>query len=150
MSERHKVLRFLISGAVNTTLTYAAYLGLLGLIGYVPAYTIAYIAGIALSYALNTIFVFRAAPTLRSAMLFPLIYLVQYLLGLAVLYVSVTLAYAMGSALHGGSLSAGNQWEVHATRSTVEATRAPDVAQSTTPLSETVMVPSASTCLAFP
>jgi len=64
---------------------------------------------------------------------------------IAVLFVSVTLAYAMGSAIQGGGFSADKQSPVHATPSTGEATRAADVAQSTTSLSETVMEPSAST-----
>jgi len=64
---------------------------------------------------------------------------------IAVLFVSATVAYALGSAIHGGSISAGNQWAVYATPSTGEATRAADVAQSTTLLSEKVMEPSAST-----
>ena len=63
---------------------------------------------------------------------------------IAVLLVSVTLAYAMGSAIQGGGFSAGKQPEVHAAPATGEATPAVDVAQLTTSLSETVMEPPAS------
>jgi len=64
---------------------------------------------------------------------------------IAVVFVSVTLAYALGSAAHGEGFSAGKQSEIHAAPSTGEATQAADVAQSTISLSETVAEPSAST-----
>jgi hypothetical protein len=59
---------------------------------------------------------------------------------IAVLLVSVAVAYAMGSATHGSS-SASDQWEVHAAPSTGESARATEAEQSTTSF-ETVMEPS--------
>ncbi|MBN6053686.1 GtrA family protein, partial [Nonomuraea sp. RK-328] len=47
------------------------------------AYTVSYATGIALSYLVNTAFVFRVRATVRSALRFPLVYLVSYLFGLA-------------------------------------------------------------------
>lgn len=77
--------RFLLAGAANTAATYLIYLMLLPVLGYVAAYSTCYVAGILFSYALNTVFVFRTAPTARSVLLFPLVYVVQYLVGLGVL-----------------------------------------------------------------
>lgn len=85
----HEALRFLIAGAVNTMATYALYLGLLHWMSYTPAYTIAYICGIALAYALNTRFVFRVTRTLAKAMAYPMVYVAQYLVGAMVLNLAV-------------------------------------------------------------
>ncbi|WP_386067800.1 GtrA family protein [Tahibacter sp. UC22_41] len=84
-----EAIRFLISGGLNTALTYVVYLALLPPAGYAVAYTVAYVAGIALAYFLSTRFVFRVEGSARRAAAFPLIYLVQYLFGLAVLHASV-------------------------------------------------------------
>lgn len=76
--------RFLVSGAFNTLLTYALYLLLLAPLGHRWAYTAVFAAGIALAYGLNRVFVFRAHAGWRSALAMPLIYGLQYALGLAV------------------------------------------------------------------
>jgi putative flippase GtrA len=86
---RREGLRFLVAGAVNTAMTYALYLLLLNWLDYTFAYTIAYVAGIVLSYALNTRFVFQVAPTLRGFAAFPLVYLAQYLAGALILNLAV-------------------------------------------------------------
>src|SRR5262249_27156116 len=84
-----EAMRFILAGAVNTALTYAAYLALLYVVDYAVAYTIAYVAGIAFSYYLNTRFVFRTRAEPLRAAAYPLVYLVPYLFGLAVLHVAV-------------------------------------------------------------
>jgi putative flippase GtrA len=88
---RGEALRFIVIGAINTVATYALYLVLLPQAGYKLAYTAAYVVGIVFAYLLNTRFVFRVRRTLASFTLFPLVYLVQYALGIATLYVAVTL-----------------------------------------------------------
>ncbi len=85
----HEALRFLISGAINTAATYAIYLALLPLLGYSVAYSIAYVIGIVLAYVLNTRFVFRVTQNVRGMLLFPLVYIVQYLVGIITLHVAV-------------------------------------------------------------
>jgi len=77
--------RFLIAGAVNTAVSYAVYLLLLALLPYLAAYTISYLAGIAISYLLLTRFVFRTERRLATAVRFPLVYVAQYLTGTTVL-----------------------------------------------------------------
>jgi len=78
--------RFLVAGAINTACTFALYWLMLPAIGYAPAYTIAFIAGIVMSYFLHSLFVFRTGTSVRSAVLFPSVYIVQYLIGLLVLW----------------------------------------------------------------
>ncbi len=75
-------LRYLIAGGFNTAATYAAYLLLLPLMGYAAAYTVTYIAGIFLSYFLSARFVFRRPLNWRQALQYPLVYGVQYVLGI--------------------------------------------------------------------
>ena len=85
--EPGRVLRFLVSGAFNTGVTYALYLGALRYWQPTVAYTIVYAAGICLAYVLNRKFVFREHAGWRSVAATPLIYLVQYLFSLAVIQV---------------------------------------------------------------
>jgi hypothetical protein len=59
----------------------------------------------------------------------------------AVLFVSVTLAHAMGSAIDGGSSAANDQPEVQAVLSTGEASEAPELEQSATSLPNTAIQP---------
>lgn len=84
---RAEGLRFLVSGAVNTGATFALYWGLLLITEYRIAYTVAFLAGIVLAYMLNSRYVFKVKASARSALLFPLVYAVQYLLGILVLWI---------------------------------------------------------------
>lgn len=78
--------RYLIAGALNTGLTYLLYLGLLFLMPYIWAYSLTYVAGIASGYMLNARWVFKQAPNLRTAAVYPLSYGFNYLLGVAMLW----------------------------------------------------------------
>lgn len=81
--------RYLIAGALNTGLTYVLYLGLLFLMPYIWAYSLTYVAGIALGYALNVRWVFNKAPNFRTATAYPLTYGLNYILGVAMLWLFV-------------------------------------------------------------
>lgn len=81
--------RFLLVGGVNTLVTYAVYLLLLRWVRYEIAYAFAYAAGIASAYLLSALFVFRKPLRARSALRFPLVYAMQFVLGLIVLRVAV-------------------------------------------------------------
>lgn len=74
---------------MNTGLTYLAYLALLQAVSYRWAYSVSYGAGIFLSFVLNSLYVFRTPLRWRKLLPYPSVYLVQYLLGLAVIYVGV-------------------------------------------------------------
>ena len=90
--------RFLVGGAINTGLTYVLFLLLDRVLHHSLAYTLAYLAGIALAYVLATTYVFRTGIELRSALRFPGVYALQYLYGLAALSLLVDIV-RMPSAL---------------------------------------------------
>lgn len=82
-------LRFLLVGATNTGLSYLVYVLLLRFFSYLVAYSIAYCLGIVLSYFLNVYFVFKQTASFSSFLTFPMVYLFQYGLGAAVLWLLV-------------------------------------------------------------
>ena len=81
MHPKNKFLRFIGAGIVNTIASYLAYLFLIFFFSYQISYAIAFVLGVALSFVLNSKYVFEVQQTLRKFILFPLVYLVQYLLG---------------------------------------------------------------------
>lgn len=87
-----EIPRFLLAGILNVGSTYVIYRVLLLATSYAAAYTIAYVAGIGISYFLNTLYVFREAPSKRAAAQYPLVYVVQYVVGLAALHALVRYA----------------------------------------------------------
>lgn len=90
-SSRHEVGRFLVGSAANTLLTYLLYLALLWLVAYPWAYSISYVAGIFLSFVVNSLYVFRTPLRWRRLLPYPLVYVAQYLVGLSVTYAGVEL-----------------------------------------------------------
>jgi putative flippase GtrA len=86
---RAQFARFLVAGAINTAVTYALYVALLRPLGYAIAYAVAYACGIAISYVLNARFVFHAPLRLADFLRFPIVYVVQYLLSAAGLWLLV-------------------------------------------------------------
>jgi putative flippase GtrA len=84
-----RFVRYLAVGVVNTAVSYAVYLALLQFMPYGLAYTAAYVAGILIAYALQSRFVFATEASWRTFFAFPLIYIVQYAVGLVALRVLV-------------------------------------------------------------
>lgn len=84
-----RLMRFLLVGGLNTALTYVLYLLLLQWATYLVAYGIAYVTGIAISYWLNSLVVFKTAMNLSGLLKFPLVYLAQYMLGSGLLWLLV-------------------------------------------------------------
>ena len=91
MGEGSRGLRFLLAGGVNTTATYLLYLGLLRITSHHISYAIAFVVGIAISYVLGRVFVFKVHRGYRSALMLPLVYLIQYLMGAVVVWAWVDL-----------------------------------------------------------
>ncbi|MEG3193617.1 GtrA family protein, partial [Lysobacter sp. D1-1-M9] len=56
------------------------------------AYPVSFIVGVVWSYVVNSRFVFRRRPTVRGFTAFPIVYLVQLLLGTAIVHFSITVA----------------------------------------------------------
>lgn len=88
-SSSRQLARFVVAGAVNTGLTYLVYLALLKLVPYRWAYSASYVAGIFLSFVVNSLYVFETPLRWRKLLPYPSVYLVQYVLGLGVMYVGV-------------------------------------------------------------
>lgn len=84
-----QVVRFVLSGGLNTVATWLGFVVLVAWLPYQLAYGIVYVAGIILSYFLATLFVFEHAPTVRGFFAFPLVYVVQYALSALALAVIV-------------------------------------------------------------
>ena len=81
-----KFFRFIFFGGINTAATYGIYILLSQLIHYQTAYLVAYVSGIALAYLLNLLFVFNTRSSTKKALTYPIIYIVQYLLGALLMY----------------------------------------------------------------
>jgi putative flippase GtrA len=75
-------VRYVLAGGFNNAATYAAYLVLLPSMGYAIAYSLTYVAAIVLAYYLSARFVFRRPLQWQHAIQFPLVYVVQYGLGI--------------------------------------------------------------------
>ena len=82
----HEFVRYVISGCFNTVFTYAVYVICLRVVEYRVAYTITSACGVLMSYCLNAQFVFKKQLRLLTAFRFVLVYFVQYLVGLSLLY----------------------------------------------------------------
>lgn len=84
-----EVIRYLIGSLLNVVVGYGSYLILLHWFGYEVSYAVAYVIGIAVSYVFNALYVFRQPIRLRSALRYPFVYLMQFLLGLVLLKVLI-------------------------------------------------------------
>jgi putative flippase GtrA len=84
-STRTQFLRFVIVGGVNTVATYLVYLAFLQIVDYRIAFTVSFVAGIFIAYALNSSVVFKTRWALSRLVSYPLVYLVQYGLSLGLL-----------------------------------------------------------------
>lgn len=81
MNLKNKFLKFIGAGVINTIASYLVYLLLVLFLNYQISYAVAFVFGIVLSFALNTKYVFEVEQTFKKFILFPLVYLVQYLFG---------------------------------------------------------------------
>lgn len=77
--------RFLLVGGFNTVVGQIIYILALFIMPYRWAYTVMYIFGVSSSYYLNSRFAFRSKLSLRKAIQYPLVYAVQYMLGIVLI-----------------------------------------------------------------
>ena len=73
-------IRFVVGGGINTAVTYFLYLVLSQFLNYQLAFLFAFIIGIVSSYLFNTIFVFRTVLSWRAMIIYPIVYLPQYII----------------------------------------------------------------------
>jgi putative flippase GtrA len=78
-------VRYLLVAATNTVSTYVLFVLLLNWLPYPLSYSLVYVGGIFLAYTLNSYFVFYQPLSWRKALQYPLVYVVQYLIGLGVI-----------------------------------------------------------------
>jgi putative flippase GtrA len=79
----------LLVGVANTVFGYVVYATLLTFMGYKPAYTASFVLSVLFSYWLNSRFVFGVSLSIKGLLRFPIVYLVQYLLGIVLMFVMV-------------------------------------------------------------
>ena len=92
--EKHReFVGFVVVGGINTIVTWFIYVGLNELLPYAVSFTVTYAFGIVLSYSLNTRWVFRVPMSWKTFIRFPIVYVVQYLAGLVLLFLLVELAH---------------------------------------------------------
>ena len=87
---RHEFIRFLLTGGLNTAVSWTIYLLLNLFLPYAVAYSIAYIFGMVFTYYLNTRWVFKVPMKWSTFMQFPVIFVIRYCLDLTVLYLLVS------------------------------------------------------------
>ncbi|WP_241668500.1 GtrA family protein [Pseudomonas sp. Sample_22] len=85
----NKWILFLIGGGLNTALTYGIYLLLNLIINYQVSYVVAYLSGILFSYLFNSQIVFKLKKTWKGLLIYPSVYLIQYLISAALLHILV-------------------------------------------------------------
>lgn len=81
MNLKNRFIKFIGAGVINTVASYLLYVVLVLFLSYQISYAIAFVFGIILSFVLNTKYVFEVEQNIKKFVLFPLVYLVQYLLG---------------------------------------------------------------------
>ena len=82
-------LKFVITGVINTGLTYLIYLLLLWVLDYRVAYLLSFVTGIAISLVLNSKFVFKTELTFKKTASFVAAYFVQLIAGIFILQLLV-------------------------------------------------------------
>lgn len=83
------IVRFLVGGALNTGVSYLVYLVFLNFWSYHISYTLSFVAGIVFSYFYNSKLVFNSTISWQKMLKYPLVYLVQYMLNLLLLYLLI-------------------------------------------------------------
>lgn len=77
-------IRYLVSGAANSVLTFALYQLLIIIVPYQLAYTLSFVAGIAFAARVNAQYVFSSRLTSNTALRFGAFYLLLYVFGLSI------------------------------------------------------------------
>jgi putative flippase GtrA len=86
-------VRFVVAGITTTIFSYLLYLLLLLWLRPVPAYVVAYVAGIGWGYSVNSVWVFRRGWTWAGLVSYPLVYLIQAIVSFAVFSVLLDTLY---------------------------------------------------------
>ena len=93
-TDKKQIFGFVITGILSTLIMFGLYVLFYQFINYQYAYLIAYTISVIALYFMN-LFVFKGAKTLQTFLEFPLIYLLQYVLGAASLEFIVRLGFSV-------------------------------------------------------
>ncbi len=93
-ADKKQMLGFAITGILSTLVMFALYVLLYQLINYQYAYLIAYTISVIALYFMN-MFVFKGIMSLQTFLRFPLIYLLQYVVGATSLEFIVRLGFSV-------------------------------------------------------
>jgi putative flippase GtrA len=96
-ADKKQMLGFAITGILSTSIMFGLYVMLYQFINYQYAYLIAYTISVIALYFMN-MFVFKGIMSLQTFLEFPLIYLLQYVLGAASLEFIVWLGFSVAYA----------------------------------------------------
>lgn len=80
------MLKFFLGGILNTIFTYLTFLVFIQKLDYLYAYSITFFLGIFLSFFINSFYVFKVIFKWSKFIQYPLIYFLQYSVGLILLY----------------------------------------------------------------
>ena len=107
LTSNSRFLKFIASGAFNTLASYLLYVALLSFLPYRWSYAISYVMGIALAYVLYRYFVFGRSGGRYGPFWVALTYLLQFVLGLALVsfWVQIIGAPALWAPLFAVSVS---------------------------------------------
>jgi putative flippase GtrA len=84
-----EVPRYVVAGGVNTLASWLVYVALLQVATYRVAYAASFVFGVALSFLLNSWFVFGVPLRWRRLVPYPGVYLAQFAVGYAVVWLAV-------------------------------------------------------------
>jgi putative flippase GtrA len=93
-SVQKEMLGFTVTGVISTLIMFVLYVILYKFINYQYAYLIAYVISVVALYFMNSL-VFKGPLSLHTLLQFPLIYLLQYLVGAASLALIVRLGFSI-------------------------------------------------------
>ena len=93
-ADKKQMVGFAMTGILSTLIMFGLYVMLYQLINYQYAYLMAYTISVIALYFMN-MFVFKGTMSLHTFLEFPLIYLLQYVLGAASLEFMVRLGFSV-------------------------------------------------------
>ncbi len=85
----HQAFRFLVAGGANTIFGYGMYLLFNLMLDYRVSYTLSFVIGIFVSFVLNSLYVFRQPLRWGRLVVYPTVYLIQYIVGVACVWIFV-------------------------------------------------------------
>lgn len=92
---KKQMIGFALTGTLSTLIMFLIYWGLNPFIYYQYSYFIAYSISVLALYFMNTLYVFKAPISLKSFLKFPIIYILQYVIGAASLEFIVNLGFSV-------------------------------------------------------